>query len=99
MLHQSALSTQVGSIVTFGDESGFHFELHILSNSSNSITTELQVIAVRQLNGVAVECTGANGTFMSTIRVASVGELIVNSIPDLATHVNLKTLQLLQVES
>ena len=58
------------------DDPGFHFELHVVSNSSNSITSELQVTAVSELNGVIVECGGLSGTFMSAIQVASVGELI-----------------------
>ena len=74
-LQNSAQSSLVGSILTFGNDPVFHFELHIVSNSSNRLTSELQVTAVRELNGVRVECTGINGTFVSTIRVASVGEL------------------------
>ena len=67
-------SSQNGSILTLVDNPGFNFEIHVVSNSSNSITSELQVIAVRDLNDVTVECGGTSGTFMSTIRVASVGE-------------------------
>ena len=78
ILRQSAQSTQVGSVITFGEDRGFDFELHIVSNSSNILTTELQVTAVKELNGVTVDCIGGSGTSicMSTIQVASVGELI-----------------------
>ena len=63
-----------GSVWTFAADPGFDFEIHVVSNSSNSITTELQVTAVREIDGATVECFGANGTIMSTLRVASVGE-------------------------
>ena len=46
-------SSQVGSIVIFENDP-FHFEIHIVSNSSNSITSEMQVTAVRQLDGVTL---------------------------------------------
>ena len=75
-LRQTAQSTQVGSVITFGVDRGFDFELHIVSFSSNILTTELQVTAVRELNGVTVDCIGVSGTSMFTIQVASVGELI-----------------------
>ena len=74
VLHNSAQISQRGSIVTFTSDP-FDFEIHVVSNSSNSITSELQVTAVRQLNGVTVECSRVNETFMSAIRVVSVGEL------------------------
>ena len=67
----------MGSVITFGADRGFGFELHIVSFSSGILTTELQVTAVRELNGVTVECTGFNGTLPSNIRVASVGEFIL----------------------
>ena len=81
MLRQTVRSTQVGSVITFGADPGFNFELHVVSNSSGILTTELQVTAVRELNRVTVECDGASGTIPSTIRVASVGEsmIIINS--------------------
>ena len=73
-------STQpVGSIFTFQDDP-FHFEVHVVSSISNSITTELQVTAVRQLDGVTVECDGQSGDYMSTIRVVSVGGFIKYAI-------------------
>ena len=75
-LESSAQSSQNGSILTFVNDPGFNFEIHIVSNCSNSITTELQVIARRELSGVTVYCTGSNGTFMSAIEVPLVGELI-----------------------
>ena len=72
---QTAQSTQVGSVITFGVDRGFNFELHIVSFSSGILTTELQVTAVRELDGVTVVCNGPSGIFRSTIQVASVGEL------------------------
>ena len=74
-LHRTVLNTQVGSVITFGDDRGFHFELHIVSsNDSNVLTSKLQVTVVRELNRVTVQCAGTSGTFMSTIHVASIGE-------------------------
>ena len=73
-LQSTVRRSQNGSILTLVDDPSFNFEIHVVSNSSNSITSELQVIAVRDLNDVTVECGGFSGTFMSTIRVASVGE-------------------------
>ena len=71
---------EVGSIITIGQDSGFEFQLHIVSISSanSNITTELQVTAARELDGVTVECIGNSGMFVSTIRVASVGELNIH---------------------
>ena len=74
LLQNSAQISQRGSIVTFSKDP-FDFEIHIASNSSNSITSELQVTAVKRLNGVRVQCSRVNETFMSAIRVASIGEL------------------------
>ena len=74
MLQNSTRSSQVGLIVTFAYDPGFHFEIHVISISSNSITTELQVTAVRQLNGVTVECAGPSGPSMYVIQVAPIGE-------------------------
>ena len=67
----------MGSVITFGVDRDFDFELHIVSNSSNILTTELQVTAVRELDGVTVDCTGVGGRFISTIQVASVGEFMI----------------------
>ena len=78
MLQTSVRTSQVESKVTIINDPGFHFEIHIVSNSSNStIISELQVTAVRELNGVTVECDGASERYTSTIEVASVGELII----------------------
>ena len=77
ILQATVRSSQVGSKVTIVNDPGFHFEIHIVSTSSNSTISELQVTAVRQLNGVTVECSGVSGNYMSTIEVASVGELII----------------------
>ena len=79
MLQTSVRTSQVESKVTIVNDPGFHFEIHIVSNSSNGMISELQVTAVRQLNGVTVECDGpgVDEHYMSTIEVASVGELII----------------------
>ena len=58
----------------FPDDPGFNFEIHVISSSSDSITTELQVTAVRELNGVMVECAGLTTRFTSTISIASISE-------------------------
>ena len=78
--------SRVGSVIRVADESGFHIEIHIISNSSNTLTSELQVIAVRQLNGVTVECDGPSGNFMSTIQVASIGESTMYTIMHYVNH-------------
>ena len=76
-LENTTLSSQIGLLVTFINDPGFNFESRVASNSSlNSITTELQVTAVRELNGVTVECIGPRRC-VSTIQIASVGELII----------------------
>ena len=80
-LQTSVQGSHVGSIVTFVNDPGFHFEIHAVSNSSNSLTSELQVTAVRELNGVPVKCSGSSGNYMSTIQVASVGELLKSACP------------------
>ena len=83
-LMQTAQVTQaVGSVIRFGVDRGFNFELHIVSSSSGNFTTQLQVTAVRELDNVTVGCRGQSGTFLSTIQVASVGELNLS----LATNV------------
>ena len=66
-----------GSILMFPDDPGFNFEIHVISSGSNSITTELQVTAVRDLNGVTVECAGLATRFTSTISIASISEFIL----------------------
>ena len=66
-----------GSIVTFTADPGFNFKIYIASIDSDSITTELQVTAVRRLNGVTVACAGHNTTYTGIIRIASVGEFII----------------------
>ena len=75
-LENTARSSQYGSPVKFTADPGFNFEIHVLSNSSTNITTELQVTAVRELNGVIVECSGpGTNPISSTIQVASIGKL------------------------
>jgi hypothetical protein len=81
-LKNTAQSSQTGLLnFTTPADPGFNFEIHIVSFSSNILTTELQVTAVRELDGVTVECDGSSGFFMSTIQVASVGELTFILIP------------------
>ena len=75
-IERSVLSPQAGTVSTFANDPGFGFEIHILSSSSASIISELCVTAVRQLNGVTVECRGGSGTDMSNIQIASVGECV-----------------------
>ena len=97
-LENTALNSQIGSVLTFVNDPGFNFGLHVISFNSNIITTELWVTAVRELNGVTVEC-GGSVIFMSTIQVASVGELVIILGIFIFINVNLKILRLLQVES
>ena len=70
-IERTVLSPQVGTVWTFVNDPGFEFEVHILSSSSASIISELRVTAVRQLNGVTVECRGGRGTHLSTIQTMS----------------------------
>ena len=73
-LSNSASSSQAGTVLTFTNDPGFGFEIHVLSSSSSgSVISELHVTAVRQLNGVTVECAELSERFMSTIQIASVG--------------------------
>ena len=72
-LTTTAYNYQVGATLFFDGDP--RFQLHVVSNTSNMLTTELQATAVRELNGVTVVCLGASGRFMSVIQVASVGKL------------------------
>ena len=82
----SASSAQAGTVLTFSNDPGFGFEIHVLSSSSaSSVISELRVTAVRQLNGVTVECVGPSGRFMSTIQIASVGECTLYMVGRSAT--------------
>ena len=74
-LSTSASSSQAGTVLTLSNDPGYGFEIHILSSSS-----KLRVTAVRQLNGVTVECEGPSGTYMSTIQIALVGESVHDSV-------------------
>ena len=86
-LSNSASSSQAGTVLTFADDPGFGFEILVLSSSSaSSVISELRVTAVRQLNGVTLECLGVSGSYMSTIQIASVGELIYISITMIQSH-------------
>ena len=71
-ISNSATFSQAGTMSNFIDDPGYGFEIHILSSSSSSsVISELRVTAVRQLNGVTVECLGVSGNFISTIQIAS----------------------------
>ena len=75
---ESVASSQAGRVLTFADDPGFGFEIHVLSSSlANSIISELRVTAVRQLNGVTVECVGPIESYMYTIQIIS-GEFTYN---------------------
>ena len=73
ILIQSVRSSQVGSIVTFQNDPGFDFKIHVISwnNASIRLTTELQVTAVRELNDVTVQCAGPRATFGSLLHISS----------------------------
>ena len=79
ILENTARTSQYGlAPVKFAGDPGFNFEIHVVSNSSTNATTELQVTAVRELNGVTVECDGpSTSPIRSTIEVASIGNLII----------------------
>ena len=73
----SAISSLDGGVSNFTGDPGFGFSIHILPSISTCISiinSELRVTAVRQLNGVTVECLGLSGKFMSTIQIVSVSE-------------------------
>ena len=72
-LENSTSSPQTEAELTFVDDPGFEFEIHNFFLSS-IIISELLVTAVRQLNGVTVECLGGNGNFTTTIQIVSVGK-------------------------
>ena len=100
-LRNTAQSPQYGSVLIFMNDPGFNFEIHIIAfHGTINITTELRITAVRELNGTTMECTGSR-ICVSTIQVASVGELIIILLylNLVLTNLNVKTLQLLQVES
>ena len=73
-LKTSAAATQAGMVLPLSNDPGFGFENHVLNVSQNSFFTELRVTAVRELDGVTVECQLGNSVYMSTIRVASFSE-------------------------
>ena len=78
-LTSTALSSQSGIMSIFANDPGFGFEIRLLSSSlSSSVISELRVTAVRQLNGVTVECLGGSGNFMYTIQIASVGKFCID---------------------
>ena len=55
----SASSSQAGRVLSFSNDPGFEFEIHVLNSSSaSSIISELRVTAVRELNGATMECVG-----------------------------------------
>ena len=65
-LINSVYSSQAGRVSTFLNDPGFGFQLHVLPSSV--IIYELNVTAVKQLDGVTVECI-ASEMFMSTIQI------------------------------
>ena len=65
--------TQQDTEVTFQGDPGFGFTILIIPSSSG-IHSELHVTAVRQLNGVLVECTGGRGLMSYTIQISSEGQ-------------------------
>ena len=69
-------ASQHGMVLSLSNESdpGFGFEIRVLNASQNIFFTELRVTAVRELDGVTVECQLGNSVYMSTIRVASFSE-------------------------
>ena len=79
----NALNSRLGSVLTFANDP-FHFEVHIVSNNSNTLTTELQVTAVRQLNGSTVTCGGYRNDYniMLAVQVVSICKLIHNIVND-----------------
>ena len=67
-------SSQAGTVLPIPDKSSFGFEIHVLSSSlASRVISELRVTAVRQLNGVTVECAG-DRFYTSTLQIASVGK-------------------------
>ena len=65
-----AISSLAGTVTSFIDDPGFGFEIHVLNSSSSStVISELRVTAVRQLNGVTVECLANSRRFTSTIQL------------------------------
>ena len=73
-MDKSVAHRPAGTVYNFMNDPGFKFEISTLPSNSSSFISKLRVTAVRQLNGVTVECVGNNGPFMSTIQIASVGE-------------------------
>ena len=79
-LETSAASIQAGIVLPLLNDPGFGFEIRVLNASKNGsgVFTELRVTAVRELDGVTVNCQfGGSENYMSTIRVVSFGEYIV----------------------
>ena len=78
ILSNSASSSLAGTVLNFLNDPGFGFEIHVLSSSStSSVISELRVTAVRQLNGVTVECLGSDGSITSTFQIVS-GDKLLN---------------------
>ena len=73
-LENSTSSPQVGAELTFVDDPGLGFEIQISHIVFSFIISELHMTAVRQLNGVMVECLGGSGNFTSIIQIAPVAE-------------------------
>ena len=76
-LEASVSATQNEAESSFQTDPGFGFKVYVHpQNSSAHIFSEIHVTAVRELSGVQVECTGANGHFTSTVQIASIGESV-----------------------
>ena len=65
--------TQQDTEVMFEDDPGFGFMVFLIPSSS-VIHSELHVTAVRELNGIMVDCTGGRGLMLYTIQISSEGQ-------------------------
>ena len=71
---------ELGELEMFPGDSGYAFEVTTTALGNSSIVSELRVTAVRELDGVRVDCVGFSGMYRSQIQVASVGESRVKLI-------------------
>ena len=71
--HQLSRAVTQDTEVMFQDDPGFGFTVFLIPSSSG-IHSELRVTAVRELNGVTVECTGGRGLMSYTIQISSEGQ-------------------------
>ena len=70
----------VGELEMFPGDPGYAFEVTTTALGNGSIVSELRVTAVRELDGVTVNCEGFSGMYMSEIQVAAIGESHVEII-------------------